>query len=154
MHLFTCILSFDLLCLPQSKVIHSFVRSFVHRLNFGLWCNPDPACIFFLYNYFFRIGSVAPLMKGRVGEIVIPLSNHRQILSYHVLRYERSALLFCFCPRLCVLFVFTAEVERDLTPLAKHAPQKFSEKLKTLVQLIGTFCRILRSSIKVLCWCS
>ncbi|CAM9816306.1 unnamed protein product, partial [Hapterophycus canaliculatus] len=41
-----------------------------------------------------------------------------------------------------------SEVERDLIPLAQHAPQKFGEKLKTLVQLIGVFCRILRSSIK------
>lgn len=45
----------------------------------------------------------------------------------------------------------SAEVERDLAPLAKHAPQKFSDKLKTLVQLIGVFCRLLRSSIKVAC---
>lgn len=40
------------------------------------------------------------------------------------------------------------EVERNLAPLAKHAPQAFSEKLKTLVELIGAFCRVLRSSIK------
>lgn len=46
---------------------------------------------------------------------------------------------------------YAAEVERDLAPLAKHAPQKFSDKLKTLVQLIGVFCRLLRSSIKVAC---
>lgn len=47
------------------------------------------------------------------------------------------------------LSLISAEVERDLIPLAQHAPQKFGEKLKTLVQLIGVFCRILRSSIKV-----
>ena len=47
-----------------------------------------------------------------------------------------------------VLFV-AAEVERDLIPLAQHAPRKFADKLKTLVQLIGAFCRVLRSSIKV-----
>ncbi|CAB1121527.1 unnamed protein product [Ectocarpus sp. CCAP 1310/34] len=41
-----------------------------------------------------------------------------------------------------------SEVERDLIPLAQHAPQKFGDKLKTLVQLIGVFCRLLRSSIK------
>lgn len=41
-------------------------------------------------------------------------------------------------------------MERDLIPLAQHAPQKFGDKLKTLVQLIGVFCRILRSSIKVI----
>ncbi|CAN0194370.1 unnamed protein product [Ascophyllum nodosum] len=41
-----------------------------------------------------------------------------------------------------------AEVERELAPLAQHAPQKFGDKLKLLVQLIGVFCRLLRSSIK------
>lgn len=49
---------------------------------------------------------------------------------------------------LLVLFL-AAEVERDLIPLAQHAPRKFADKLKTLVQLIGAFCRVLRSSIKV-----
>lgn len=42
-----------------------------------------------------------------------------------------------------------AEVERDLGPLAQHAPQKYGDKLKLLVRLIGVFCRLLRSSIKV-----
>lgn len=41
------------------------------------------------------------------------------------------------------------EVERELTPLAKHAPYSFGERLKTLVQLIGIFCKLLRNSIKV-----
>lgn len=45
--------------------------------------------------------------------------------------------------------ILSGEVERNLAPLAKHAPQAFSEKLKTLVELIGAFCRVLRSSIKV-----
>ena len=40
-------------------------------------------------------------------------------------------------------------MERELAPLAQHAPQKFGDKLKLLVQLIGVFCRLLRSSIKV-----
>ena len=54
----------------------------------------------------------------------------------------------CYVLFLLVL-CFSAEVERDLIPLAQHAPQKFGDKLKTLVQLIGVFCRLLRSSIKV-----
>lgn len=49
-----------------------------------------------------------------------------------------------------MFYVFAVEeVERNLAPLAQHAPQKYGEKLKLLVQLIGVFCRLLRSSIKV-----
>lgn len=71
------------------------------------------------------------------------------------LRQERchiSSDLMVIMPNcFCRVAVALAEVERDLAPLAKHAPQAFGDKLKTLVQLIGVFCRILRSSIKV--WC-
>ncbi|CAM9205003.1 unnamed protein product [Choristocarpus tenellus] len=41
-----------------------------------------------------------------------------------------------------------AEVQRELVPLNRSAPQSFSDKLKTLVHLVSEFCRILRSSIK------
>lgn len=61
---------------------------------------------------------------------------------------KHSQTHFCVCACVCVL-CSAAEVERDLIPLAQHAPQKFGDKLKTLVQLIGVFCRLLRSSIKV-----
>ncbi len=61
----------------------------------------------------------------------------------------KASLRACFLPVFFLFFFFSAEVERDLIPLAQHAPQKFGDKLKTLVQLIGVFCRILRSSIKV-----
>lgn len=53
--------------------------------------------------------------------------------------------------RTALLETPAGQVEQDLAPLAKHAPKKFSEKLKGLVQLIGAFCRLLRSSIKVSC---
>lgn len=70
--------------------------------------------------------------------------------SVTVLRLPVFFFLLSFRASLvCVLSVLQGVVERDLIPLAQHAPQKFGEKLKTLVQLIGVFCRLLRSSIKV-----